>query len=261
MNLKDELEKSIPANVVKLSEKEKSLIRYRVSQSQTSKIYIKPIIISVLFVMIATIVVLPNIKLMDRTESSSSQIAIPLTEGQKQQYYKEYVRIVDKAMEQKVGIGLSVPPIEEFKESDWISPEAYEKMIQEHVDEFLATERKKIAAISSDLKPAVTTMEGETTKAVYLYFPDILKKVDVTANFNTQYSKELDRQLFVDADNVSTQLVSSSGTWEQTSYEVFLENDGQQYTIRIEGIFTLNNQSFDKAFTIKFNCDEFGNIT
>ncbi|WP_052129897.1 hypothetical protein [Ureibacillus sinduriensis] len=258
--MKDELEKSIPVNVVKLSEKEKSLIRYRVSQSQTSKIYIKPIIVLVLFMLIATIVVLPNTKLMDTADNSSSQIAISLTERQKQQYYKEYVRIVDKAMEQKVGIGLSVPPIEEFKESDWIPPEAYEKMIQEHVDEFLATERKKIAAMSSDLKPAVTTMEGQTKKAVYLYFPDILKRVEVTANFDTQYSKKLDRQLFVAADNVSSKLVSSPGTWEQTSYEVFLGNDGQQYTIRIEGIFTLNNLSFDKAFTIQYICDEFGNI-
>lgn len=268
MNFKNELEKSIPENV-KLTVKEKETIRYRVRQSShTSKFHLKPVFISVLFIMIASVLVLSSIQAIVKEEKASNQMIISdtnhsssrITEDQKQQYYGQYIKIVEQAMEQKVGLSISVPPIEEFKESDWIVSEEYEKMIQNIIDMHLTTERENIAAMSSNLDPAVTTMNGETTKSTYIYFPDILREIEVTTKFDTQYSTEFDRQLFVGLDNVSTKLKSSPGTWEQTSYQASLVDGGKKYSIRIEGIFKLNDLSFEKVFTINFKCDEFGNI-
>lgn len=270
MNLKNELEKSIPANM-KLTEKEKAMIRYRVRQSSTSRFHMQPLFVSVLTIMIAVILVLPSIQSVNKEENPSSQmntydnnqIPNPLTEEQKHQYYEQYLTIVEQAMKLKTGIGISVPPIKDFKESDWVAPKDYEKMVQNMIHQHLATEREEIAAMSSNLKPAVTNLNGETTKSTYLYFPDILRKIEVTAKFDTQYSSELGRQVFVAVDNVLTQLVSSTGNtgkWEQTSVRTTLVDGGQKYSIQIEGIFTLNNLSNEKVFTIEFNCDEYGNI-
>lgn len=267
MNFKNELEKSIPANI-KLTEKEKVIIRNRVQQSPSSKFRLKPLFISVLSIMIAVVLVLPSIQSIFKEEDALNQMGVsnanhlssPLTEEQKQQYYEQYIKILEQAMEQKVGLNIEVSPIEEFKESNWIVPEEFEKMIERWVDTHLETERERIAAMSVYSKPAVTNVNGETTKSTYIYFPDILKEIEVTGNFNTQYSTEHNRQLFVAVDNVSTQLTGSQGIWEQTSYQASLVDGGQKYTIRIEGIFTLNNLSFEKAFTIEFSCDEFGKI-
>ena len=187
-------------------------------------------------------------------------VSIPITEEQKQQYYQQYVEIVEKAMEKKTGLSIGVAPIEEFKESDWVEPAEFEKRIEDWEEAFLVTEREKLAAVSNDLKPAATHQNGETTKAKYLYFPDILKKIEVTAIFDTQLDEDKSRQLFSKVDAISTKIVSSPGKWEQTFQKATLLDDGRTYRIYIEGIFDLNNLTFEKGFTIEFQCDEFGNI-
>ncbi|WP_419881739.1 hypothetical protein ACN6MY_20010 [Peribacillus sp. B-H-3] len=270
MNFKNELEKSIPANM-KLTEKEKEMIRYRVRQSPTSRFHMHSLFVSVLAIIIAVFLVLPSIQTKKQEENPTSQMNIydknqipnPFTEEQKQQYYKQYLKIVDQAMKLKTGIEIGVQPIKEFKESEWVAPKEYEKMVQNMIHQHLATEREEIAEMSSSLKPAVTNINGETTKSTYLYFPDILRKIEVTAKFDTQYSSELDRQVFVSVDNVLTQLASSTGNtgkWKQTSVRTTLVDGGKKFSIQIEGIFTLNNLSFEKVFTIEFNCNKYGNI-
>ncbi|MCG7344574.1 hypothetical protein MHZ92_10535 [Sporosarcina sp. ACRSL] len=182
----------------------------------------------------------------------------PITEEQKQQYYQQYIKIVEKVMEKKTGLTLGVPPIEELK--DWVEPAEYEKMVESMVESFLATEREVLAAVSTDLKPAVTHPNGETTKATYLYFPDIVRGIEVTAIFDTQYNADKNRQLFSNVDAISTKLTPGNGTWEQTLQQATLLDGGRTYSIYIEGLFHLNNITSEKAFTIEFHCDEFGNI-
>ncbi|AMQ06716.1 hypothetical protein [Sporosarcina psychrophila] len=203
-----------------------------------------------------------SIPIAEEKESTfdTNEVLTPITEEQKQQYYQQYVEIVEKAMEKKTGLSIGVAPIEEFKESDWVEPAEFEKRIQYGEEVFLATEREKLAAVSNDLKPAVTHPNGETTKAKYLYFPDILEEIEVTAIFDTQLDEDKSRQLFSNVSAISTKIVSSSGKWEQTFQKATLLDGGRTYRIYIEGIFDLNNLTFEKAFTIEFQCDEFGNI-
>ena len=162
-------------------------------------------------------------------------------------------------MEKKTGLNIGVGPIEEYKETDWVEPAEYEKMIESIVDNFLATERENLAAVSSSLKPAVSHPNGETTKATYLYFSDILREIIVTAEFDTKYNADKNRQLFSSVDAISTTL-PGSGMWETTFQEATLLDGGRTYSIYIEGLFHLNNITSEKAFTIEFHCDEFGNI-
>lgn len=259
MNFKDELDSSIPESIT-LTEKEKAIIRYRARQSRTSKFHLKPVIISVLFIMVAFVLVFPGIQSIVKEKTTSNHSPHPLTEEQKKQYYEEYKKIVKQANDQKTGSNIGLSPFEEFHH--WVTPEKFKKEIQSMLDADLKTEREEIAARSSNLGPAVTNLDGETTKSTYIYIPDIVKRIDVTAKFKTQYNAKLDRTIFVGVDNVTSQLgkYEFSGTWEQTSYKTSLKDGGKKYRIRIEGTFTLAGSTSEKAFTIEFNCDELGGI-
>ena len=204
--------------------------------------------------------VTPPIKEDKVNEIDTNKIPTPLTEEQKQQYYEQYEEIMEKVTEKKLGLGLEVAPIEYFKESDWVEPAEYEKMVNGIVEDFLATEREKKAALSRYLEETVTNTNGETTKPIYMSFSDMMRKIKVTGKFETQYNAEHDRQLFVAVNNISTQLDSKKGTWEQTSAQASLLDGGKTYSIRIEGIYKYNGITTEKAFTIEFSCDKFGNI-
>jgi hypothetical protein len=61
-------------------------------------------------------------------------------------------------------------------------------------------------------------------------------------------------------DVTSSQKAGVPGKWVQTSYKVSLVDGGQKYIIRIEGVLTSLGASFEKVFTIEFNCNEYGKI-
>ncbi|MFP3916316.1 hypothetical protein U5N28_00790 [Lysinibacillus telephonicus] len=197
---------------------------------------------------------------VEQEKDNENNTTLLLTEEQKKEYYKQYKEIMDKVNEKKLGLGLEVAPMESFEESDWVEPKDYEKMVNSIVEDFLATEREKKAALSRYLEETVTNLDGETTKPIYVYFSGLMIKIKMTANFVTQYNAEYDRQLFIAVNDISTQLADKKGTWEQTSSKASLIDGGKTYSIRIEGIFYFNGITYEKAFTIEFSCDEFGNI-
>lgn len=190
-----------------------------------------------------------------------SATPLKLTQEQKEEYHMQYVKIVNDVNQKKLGIGIGVPPIEQFQFEDWKEPKAYEEMIQDHVDLYLAKERRALNAISSTTNKMVTNVDGSTTITSHIYIVDNILPIDVTGSFETQYNADDDRQLFAKVNNVTSSIGSSDGKWEQTSYEESLVNGGQTYSVRIEGIFSYLGNSVEKAFTIEFHCDEFGNIS
>ncbi|MGX1984173.1 hypothetical protein EDD69_1341 [Thermolongibacillus altinsuensis] len=195
------------------------------------------------------------------TVETASAVTLDLTQEQKEEYYKQYVQIVDKAMEKKPGISIELSPMEDFPLEAWIEPKEFEARIQDMVEQHLETERKKLNALSSTTKEAVTNLNGETSKTTYIYVPDTIWQIEVTGKFETQYNPYNGRQLFANADNISSKVISSFATWEQTSYEASLIDGGRTYSIRIEGVLSLSGVSFEKAFTIEFHCNEVGKIS
>jgi len=285
MNIKHELERSLPASI-KLSEKEKTNIRTKIQKSHQPKYHVKPLIVSIVAVILIGISLLPTIQSVEKAsppsndnsmaimdevqqqniESPASSVEEPpkeplsLTDEEKKQYYKEYVEIVERAMQKKPGLSTSVVPIEEFDDKYWVTPEEFEEMIQEGVEQHLATEREKIDNMLITPEPVITNADGSTTKTTYIYFPNLLKTIEVTGYFETQYNEVSKRQLFKSADNISTTLTYPEGDWVQTSYNASLIDGGRTYSIRIEGYFDYVGLHYEKAFTIEFNCDVNGKI-
>jgi len=247
MNIKGELEKTIPDNV-KMTEKEKATIRHRVRSPYTSKWSWKPVFGSVLCMMIIGVLIISNIQSTEQDQNAtillniptpvheSTQNSTPLTKEQKEHYYEQYKKIIDKAMEQKTGVMIKVPSMEMLDEnSDWVSPEIYKERVQNIIEGHIQREREMREAMSEYVEPAVTE-NGNTSKSKYLYFSGIIREVKVTAHFDTQYSEELNRQIFVGIDNISSHIespeVMDKGDWKQISSESTLVDGGRTYSIR-----------------------------
>ena len=256
MNIKNELEKSLPSNL-KLSEEEKATIRYRLLQTNTARPYLLPSFVAVMFIMVASVLIFPILPSKELEEYTLNTSIRPISEEEKIYYYEQYREIVQHANELKTGLALEVPPMETI--SDWTIPEDYQKMISDMVETHLTIEREKVAASSLNQRDAFTNVNGETIKGTFIYFPDILREIEVTANLDTQYSEKTQRHIFTGIDLVSSKILGS-GTWEQTSYKSKLDENSQKYMLSIEGIFTIYNVSFEKAFSIEFSCDELGGI-
>lgn len=285
MNIKHELERTLPASI-KLSEKEKANIRTKIQKSDQPKYHVKPLIVSIVAAILIGISLLPTIQSVEKASPPSNDTSMAITdEGQQQniepsaqsveeppkeplsltdeekrQYYEQYLEIIERAMQKKTGLSFGVVPIEEYKDEYWITPQQFENDVESWLEEHLATEREKIDNMLITPEPVITNTDGSTTKTTYIYFPDILKTIEVTGHFETQYNEVYDRQLFIKADNISTKLAYPRGTWEQTSYRVSLIDGGRTYSIRIEGNLDYNGLHFEKAFTIDFNCDVNGKI-
>ena len=186
---------------------------------------------------------------------------LKLTQEQKEEYHKQYVKIVEKVNQQKLGMQLGVSPIDEFEAEDWVEPKVFEKRVQGHIDDFWAEERKALNAIKTKENQDATEVSGGWALEEYIYVAGILSQIEVIGDFETQYSESRKGQVFAGINKISTQVAKGSkGTWEQTSYKAFLLDGGQTYSIRIEGIHHYNGLSIEKAFTIKFSCDKTGKI-
>ncbi|QTD42083.1 hypothetical protein [Sporosarcina sp. Te-1] len=83
----------------------------------------------------------------------------------------------------------------------------------------------------------------------------------VSGTFKAEYDDDAARQVVSKVDNITSKIAgSSSGEWEQIFYDASVIDRGQKVRIQIEGIFSLNNISTEKAFIIEFSCDERGKI-
>jgi len=199
-------------------------------------------------------------KTVSDTNEEKPKTPLKLTQEQKEEYHKQYVKIAEKVNQQKLGTHLGVSAIDEFKAEDWVEPKVFANRVQEYVDVFLEEERKALAAMPTEKNQDATEVSGGWALEKYIYVAGIVTRIEVIGDFETQYSESRKGQVFAGINKISTQVAKGyKGTWEQTSYKASLLDD-ITYSIRIEGIHHYNNLSIDKVFTIEFSCDKYGNI-
>lgn len=184
-----------------------------------------------------------------------------LDEATKQEYYNEYVEIA-KEISEKTGIRISVHPISEFTEEDWLPTEEYRQLITE-----LATCEPVVddTIVIRDTVPMASDSIGgrvSATKNVKFSFGGKEHTIAVTGVFTTYYEEFHDRQIFEGYESISTKLISGSGSWRQHSnYEVNLADGRRTYTFTLSGTFTLAGTSVDKVFTVSFYCGANGSVS
>ncbi|GLC89547.1 hypothetical protein [Lysinibacillus piscis] len=273
MNIKQELENTLPPTMT-MTEQEKLAIRYRIQQSTKAKNSWKPVIASIgalllVAILAITIVTKPEQETIHTsqpqeevivTEEKEPDVILTLTDEEKKRYYAQYAKSLEWVHAQKVGLQVSLVPIEEYNR--WIDPQVFDQEAKSWVTNHLAIEQEKIAAISPD--PIMVNSDGRITKTTYVYIPAILKTLEVTGHFTTAYSPTYGRYIFTSASDISATkpyYVPSQQKWQQTAYKVSLIDGGRTYRIYIEGFFEIAGGVTEKAFTIEFHCDENGTIS
>ncbi|MCP8968447.1 hypothetical protein [Ectobacillus ponti] len=190
--------------------------------------------------------------------SVSTSAAAELTTQQKQGYYEQYQKSVAGVMEQKLGLHLEVPPMDQFQPEEWVEPQVYDKRIGDIVQQYRSDEQKALRTLSA-APPTVTDANGQTKKIVQVYVGDALHPIEVIGHFQTQLDERSGRQMFAAADNIMMK-AADSGIWNQTAYKATLIDGGRTYSVTIEGVYTLAGVSFPKACTVEFQCGEVGQI-
>lgn len=61
-------------------------------------------------------------------EEVVSEVPLELTKEQKEDYYKQYVEIVEEVMREYPDTTMEVVPFDEFKEEDWVEPEEFRQI-------------------------------------------------------------------------------------------------------------------------------------
>ena len=61
-------------------------------------------------------------------EEVVSVTPLELTQEQKEDYYKQYVEIVEEVMREYPDTTIEVVPFDEFKEEDWVEPEEFRQI-------------------------------------------------------------------------------------------------------------------------------------
>ena len=61
-------------------------------------------------------------------EEVVSVTPLELTQEQKEDYYKQYVEIVEEVMREYPDTTMEVVPFDEFKEEDWVEPEEFRQI-------------------------------------------------------------------------------------------------------------------------------------
>ena len=57
-----------------------------------------------------------------------SEVPLELTKEQKEDYYKQYVEIVEEVIREYSDTTMEVVPFDEFKEEDWVEPEEFRQI-------------------------------------------------------------------------------------------------------------------------------------
>lgn len=180
-----------------------------------------------------------------------------LDEATKQEYYNEYVEIA-KEISEETGVKISVHPISDFTEEDWLAPEDYRQLITEVATCEL---RPSGNPVKLDNVPTPESLGVSATYEEEFEAGGSSHTIAITGVFTTYYDTFHNRQLFEGYQSITSKLVTGFGSWKQRDYEVSLTDSRRVYTFIVSGTFTLASTDVDKIFTVGFYCEPDGAVS
>ncbi|MGG3926505.1 hypothetical protein ABET51_10960 [Metabacillus fastidiosus] len=175
---------------------------------------------------------------------------LKLTQEQKEDYYKEYVKLTDNIIAKYEGFGVEVVPMNEFLLEDWVEPEEFEKRLIDRANTKITVSKSN--NISS---PELVT------KTVNFHIGSSVRTISISGSFKTQYSSsDGGMQFFSRINSISSQAESEGGVWEQKGYDYRLINDDRRYLITIGGKYSESGISSSHHVAVEFDCTKNGGV-
>jgi hypothetical protein len=174
-----------------------------------------------------------------------------LDEATKAIYYAEYLKIAQE-VNQEMDAYISVNPIDELSDEDWMEPEEFRTFI------------KAIAGwtiVCTEPGPS-SRSTGSATKSASISVEGSTYTIYVKGSFSTQYDQYRGRQLFTTCNSItSSASASQNGSWTQTGYEALQTDGGRTYCVDVSGTFKLAAATFEnKIARAEFYCSAVGKI-
>lgn len=169
-----------------------------------------------------------------------------LSETTKQEYYEKYTEIVADVAS-KTERDISLLPMNEFTEEDWLPPEEFRTLITG-----LANWTKNCYEVESSAK-------ASATKSTTITVDGCDYSLSITGDFNTAFNSSTGRQYFSGLNSFTSSM--QGGTWEQTGYEFISLDAGRTYLAYISGEYTVAGAVFKNDLArVEFYCGANGDV-
>jgi len=192
--------------------------------------------------------------LSDTDKEDSTVVAsspLDLTQEQKENYYKEYVTLIELA-NSKYNENMEIERIDNFNDEDWIEVEAFEKMLEDRAN------AKFVVSKNNDKYSPVSV-----PKTAKLYIGSNETTINFKGSFETQLNSNTSngRQLFSKFNSISSEIEGNDGRWSQTGYDPLLIDGGTSYIIAIGGKYSQSGIISFHTIELEFHCDKNGGIS
>lgn len=167
-----------------------------------------------------------------------------LSETTKEEYYAEYTEIAAEIAD-KTDRDISVLPMYQFTEEDWVTPEEFRSLLTAFADwRIVCTEAQSRSKASATKLSALTLDDREYTVAI-------------TGDFDTTNSSN--RLYFSGIRSITSGM--QGAIWEQTGYECRCIDASRTYAVYVSGQFTVAGAVFENvlAYT-EFYCSAAGDV-
>lgn len=188
-----------------------------------------------------------------KTTEEAAPIPLNLTQEQKEDYYQEYVAILEKVnAENSEDFELELEHITEFLDEYWIEIEDFEK---------LAKERENTSIIVSENSELYNPMS--VPKTVKLKIGSKETNIIFKGSFDTQLNENTPkgRQLFSAFNGISSQAADANGSWTQLGYDESLVDNETTYVIEVAGKYSQSGIISTHTMALDFYCNKNGGIS
>ncbi len=197
----------------------------------------------------------------------------PLDDATKAAYYQEYQKIVAEVAAE-TNMDISILPMEEFTEEDWMTPKEYRKLITAIANWDMQCDAAGMPVTEYDGELAQAVIDQHrvdnqspedisTLLAEKQMIVEEQKKnyrILVTGKFTTQYNVFTDRQEFSGLREISSSAVDTQDNWTQTGYQYRFIDCGRTCVVTVFGEMEIAGIKFPKSQTVEFYCSDRGEV-
>ena len=184
------------------------------------------------------------------TEERSPTL-LNLTQEQQQNYYQQYVAVIEDLNEER-NAELKLEPITTFSADDWVEVETFKKRAKERLDVSIAVSKNKERYHPAAVPKIVTLNIGSKKENIVF-----------EGSFDTQLNENTSkgRQLFSVFNGISSQAEDSTGNWHQYGNVALLKDDGATYFIEVSGNYSQDGIISTHTISLEFDCNKNGGIS
>lgn len=165
--------------------------------------------------------------------------------------YAQYLEAAEE-VSAETGVDLTVIPMVEFEEDDWISLENFKKYLR-----YRAALKFESLIYTTD---NVSANSNETTKKT-VTSEDGTVSIDIISDFRTEYIDFHDRELFIGIDDPISYLTNNGkGKWTQLGYEILLLDGRRTYYILVGGEYRAGGVATEHRVSAYFYLKEDGTV-